>query len=73
MRPLNTVDKCHEAGLVHIIGRNKIDSVWLNIGPKEELLLIYQCCPCCCLWKMVPEIPKAIGNIITSMIGVKLI
>ena len=28
------VDKCHEAGLVHIIGRNKIDSVWLNIGPK---------------------------------------
>ena len=24
------IQKCNEAGLVHIIGRNKIDSVWLN-------------------------------------------
>jgi len=30
------VDKCHEAGLVHIIGRNKIDSVWLNTARKRN-------------------------------------
>ena len=48
------VNKCQEAGLVHIIGRNKIDSIWLNTGPKEELLSICNCCPCCCLWKMAP-------------------
>ncbi len=39
------VNKCREAGLVHIIGRNKIDSVWLNTGPKEDLLSICNCCP----------------------------
>ncbi len=66
------VDKCHDAGLVHIIGRNKIDSVWLNTGRKEELLSICNCCPCCCLWKMVPELPEAIGNSLTPMVGVEI-
>ena len=46
---LEHVNKCQKAGLVNIIGRNKIDSVWLNTGPKEELLSICACCPCCCL------------------------
>jgi ferredoxin len=66
------VDKCQKAGLVHIIGRNKIDSVWLNTGPKEELLSICHCCPCCCLWKMAPELPEDIGKGFTSMIGVEI-
>ena len=66
------VDKCQEAGLVHIIGRNKIDSVWLNTGPKEELLSICACCPCCCLWKMVPDLPEDIGGSFTKMEGVEL-
>jgi ferredoxin len=66
------VDKCQEAGLVHIIGRNKVDSVWLNTGPKEELLTICHCCPCCCLWKMVTELPEDIGNSLTPMIGVEM-
>jgi ferredoxin len=66
------VDKCQEAGLVHIIGRNKIDSVWLNTGPKDELLSICHCCPCCCLWKMAPELPEDIGKGFTSMIGVEI-
>ena len=66
------VDRCREAGLVHIIGRNKIDSVWLNTGPKEDLLTICNCCPCCCLWKMVPELPNNIGRSLTPMEGVEL-
>jgi len=66
------VDKCQEAGLVHIIGRNKIDSVWLNTGPKEELLSICACCPCCCLWKMTPDLPEHIGKNFSKMEGVKL-
>ena len=32
------INKCNEAGLVHIIGRNKIDSVWLNTGAKESII-----------------------------------
>jgi hypothetical protein len=38
-----------KARLVHLIGRNRIDSVWLVTGPKEDLLSICNCCPCCCL------------------------
>lgn len=66
------VDKCQEAGLVHIIGRNKIDSLWLNTGPKEKLLSICNCCPCCCLWKMVGELPEDIGRSIGPMVGVEI-
>lgn len=69
---LKHVDKCREAGLVHIIGRNKIDSVWLNTGPKEELLSICHCCPCCCLWKMTPKLPENLGRSINPMIGTRI-
>jgi ferredoxin len=66
------IEKCSEAGLVHIIGRNKIDSIWLNTGPKDELLSICNCCSCCCLWKMIPDLPDNIGNSITPMMGVEI-
>ncbi|BDH79419.1 MAG TPA: 4Fe-4S dicluster domain-containing protein [Methanothermobacter sp.] len=66
------IEECEKAGLVHIIGRNKIDTVWLNTGPKEELLSICNCCPCCCLWKMIPELPEELARSITPMSGVKL-
>lgn len=69
---LEYVDKCGEAGLVTIIGRNKIDSVWLNTGPKEELLSICGCCPCCCLWKMTTDLPENIGKSFSKMIGIKI-
>jgi ferredoxin len=70
---LEHIRKCQEAGLVHIIGRNKIDSVWLNTGPKEDLLSICHCCPCCCLWKMAPELPESLSEGFTSMEGVEII
>ncbi|KAF5065511.1 hypothetical protein DSECCO2_273150 [anaerobic digester metagenome] len=66
------VEQCQEAGLVHIIGRNKIDSVWMNTGPKEDLLSICNCCPCCCLWKMAKELPENIGSSLTPMTGVEI-
>jgi ferredoxin len=66
------VRKCQEAGLVHIIGRNKIDSVWLNTGPKEELLSICNCCPCCCLWKMAPDLPEDLGKGLVPLVGVEI-
>jgi ferredoxin len=69
---LEHVENCQKAGLVHIIGRNKIDSVWLHTGPKEDLLTICHCCPCCCLWKMAPDLPEKLGNSIHPMEGVVL-
>jgi Fe-S-cluster-containing hydrogenase component 2 len=64
------VRKAREAGLVHLIGRNKIDSVWLNSGAKEDLLSICNCCECCCLWKMMPQLSSPIASSVTRMPGV---
>jgi ferredoxin len=69
---LKHVKKCREAGLVHLIGRNKLDAVWLNIGPGNKLLTICNCCPCCCLWRMLPDLAPDISSKITRMPGVTI-
>ncbi|MDF1538319.1 MAG: 4Fe-4S binding protein [Candidatus Thorarchaeota archaeon] len=66
------VRKCREAGLVHLIGRNKLDAMWLNVGPGDKLMTICNCCPCCCLWKILPDINPEIGRKITKMQGVNV-
>jgi NAD-dependent dihydropyrimidine dehydrogenase PreA subunit len=66
------VRRCREAGLVHLIGRNKLDTVWLGVGPGDKLLTICNCCPCCCLWRMLPDIAPDIGAKVHAMPGVKV-
>jgi hypothetical protein len=61
------VQRCREAGLVHLVGRNKLDTVWLGANPGNKLLTICNCCPCCCLWKMIPYIDPSIGSRVTKM------
>lgn len=63
------IRRCQEAGLVHLIGRNKLDTVWLGIGPGSKLLTICNCCPCCCLWKMLPHLDASIGRRVTKLPG----
>ncbi len=64
------VEKAREAGLVHLIGRNKLDAVWLDTGPDEKLMTVCNCCPCCCLWKMLPNLGEHISEKITAMEGI---
>jgi len=64
--------KAREVGLVHLIGRDKIDAVWLGTGAKENLLSICNCCDCCCLWKMCPDLSGSINATITRMPGVSV-
>ena len=66
------VRRCREAGLVHLIGRNKLDTIWLGVGPGDKLLTICNCCPCCCLWRMLPHLSPQIGSKITGMPGVSV-
>ncbi len=64
------ITRCRDAGLVHLIGRNKLDKVWLNVGPGEKLLTICNCCPCCCLWKVLPTISPSIQSKVHRMPGI---
>jgi ferredoxin len=67
---LEHVHRCREAGLVHLIGRNKLDTIWLGVGPGDKLLTICNCCPCCCLWRTLPQLAPMIGSKVTRMPGV---
>ena len=69
---LDHAERCREAGLVHMIGKNKLDSVWLNVSPSDRLMTICNCCPCCCLWKVLPVISTEIGNKLSRMPGVSV-
>lgn len=69
---LQHVRRCREVGLVHVIGRNKLDTVWLGIGPSEKLLTICNCCPCCCLWGTLPHMTPHISSKVMRMEGVSV-
>jgi ferredoxin len=69
---LDHARRCREAGLVHMIGRNKLDTVWLGATPGQKLMTICNCCPCCCLWKILPHIDTTISRKVTKMPGVSV-
>ena len=69
---LKHVALCREAGLVHLVGRNKLDSVWLNVHPGNKLFTVCNCCPCCCFWRILPTLTPEIGNKLTRMPGVRV-
>jgi ferredoxin len=66
-------DRCREAGLVHMVGRNKLDSIWLGAKPGHKLLTICNCCPCCCLWRTIPQLAPMISSKVTGMPGVVVV
>jgi Na+-translocating ferredoxin:NAD+ oxidoreductase RNF subunit RnfB len=66
------LQRCREAGLVHMIGRNRIDVVWTGASPGHKLLTICSCCPCCCLWRVTPHLnPNGSANV-SKMPGVSI-
>jgi ferredoxin len=67
---LNHLKNCQNAGLVHMVGRNKLDAQWLGVKSGEKLLSICNCCPCCCLWRVSPILAPKIGSKVKKMAGV---
>lgn len=61
-----------EAGLLQMVGRNKLDMMWLGAGPGERLFTICNCCPCCCLWKMLPALNPRISVKVNRLPGVSV-
>ncbi len=66
------IHRCEQAGLVHLIGRNKMDTIWLGVGPGEKLLTICNCCPCCCIWGTLPHMVPFISDKVRRMEGVQV-
>lgn len=66
------IKKCEEAGLVHLIGRNKLDSSWLKAKPPNKLMTICNCCECCCLWMMLPYLTRVINSKVTKLPGLEI-
>ncbi|MBI9076574.1 MAG: 4Fe-4S binding protein [Desulfatibacillum sp.] len=66
------IQKCEEAGLVHVVGKSKLDTVWLGIGPGEKLLTICNCCPCCCITRIIPHSHKIFGEKLVRAPGVEV-
>ena len=69
---LKHLKRCQEAGLIQMLGRNKLDANWLGVKPGYKLLSICNCCPCCCLWRVAPILTKKIGQKIKKMPGVNV-
>ena len=69
-KALDHVRRCREVGLVHLIGRNKLDTLWLGVGPGDRLLTVCNCCPCCCLWRVLPHVAGQVSAKATRMPGV---
>ena len=61
------VEKAREAGLIHLIGRDKIDSVWMGATPSTKLMTICNCCPCCCLFRFLPNLAPKLQKKIERM------
>ena len=62
--------KCRDAGLVQMIGKNRLDAQWLGVGSRDNLLSICNCDPCCCLWRVGSILVPKIGSKIKKMPGV---
>lgn len=67
---LEYAQRCSDAGLIQLIGRHKIDELWLNVHPGDKLLTICNCCPCCCGWTMLPNFSFDVRSKVTKMPGV---
>jgi Pyruvate/2-oxoacid:ferredoxin oxidoreductase delta subunit len=64
--------RARELGLVHLIGNDRIDSMWLGTRPSHKLLTICNCCPCCCAFRMIPQLSASISDRIQRMPGVSV-
>lgn len=67
------VARARKAGLVHLIGRDKIDAVWMGVTPSTKLMTICNCCPCCCLYKFIPNLAPRLAKKIERMPGVHVV
>jgi ferredoxin len=61
-----------QLGLVHLIGRDRIDNLWTGASPFGRLMTICHCCPCCCLFRVLPNLDAVNRAKVVRMPGVSV-
>jgi len=64
--------RSEKAGLINLVGKNRLDKIWLGVDPVERLLTVCHCCDCCCLWKLVTVLEDSIAGMVHKMEGVEV-
>jgi len=69
---LGHIKDATRSGLVPFTGKNKLDTVWLGVGPGDRLLTVCLCCPCCCLYNVVPHLPAQLRKGVVRLEGLEV-
>jgi len=69
---LGHIKDAMQAGLVPFTGRNRLDTLWLGVGPGDRLLTICLCCPCCCLYSVYPHLPAHLRTSVMRLEGLEV-
>lgn len=62
--------RARDLGLVQLIGRDRVDNFWTGARPFGKLMTICNCCPCCCLFRMLPDLDLINRRKVSRMPGV---
>ncbi len=66
------IRRARAAGLVHTVGKSKLDTFWLGVSPGDRLMTICNCCPCCCIARIAPYARDEIRTAYHRMPGVEI-
>jgi len=61
-----------EQGLVSSIGKFRLDAFALGLKDHDRLMSICHCCPCCCLYGMVPYAAREFQNMVVPLDGIRI-
>ncbi len=64
--------RSEQAGLISLVGKNRLDKVWLGVEPAARLLTVCRCCECCCLWTLLTVMSDSIAGMVHKMEGVEV-
>jgi ferredoxin len=64
--------RSEKAGLINLVGKNRLDKIWLGVEPVERLLTVCHCCECCCLWKLLMVASNSIADMVHKLDGVEV-
>jgi ferredoxin len=69
---LEHVRRASGQGLITSIGKFRLDAFALGLKGHQRLMSICFCCPCCCLYEIVPHVAPEFQNMVVPLEGIKI-